>query len=198
MTDRNLSAATRTKVDQFGTNEALSQEFPEHLRTRYSEIELRCPRCTSQWDAPVVMVANAKTHPSATEGVLRRTLHQSRCPACKQHEYDIDHVWEYYDPDEALIVQVRPQREYKAAGGEEGYLKRLETLVLKHQEDDVRVDVVYGLDELVDKYLGGDEAREAAQRRKEKEAELKLHPGSVRADNEHDFLDEPGSGAQNA
>ncbi|MFW6075448.1 MAG: CpXC domain-containing protein [Chloroflexota bacterium] len=188
MTDRESGSAVEARVDPYGTNEKLAEEFPEHLRTRYTELELRCPRCTSMWNAIVTVVANAKTHPAATEGVLRKTLHHSRCPACKQHSYDVDQIWEYYDPDRELIVQVRPKWEYKAAGGEDGYFKRLESLVLKHQEDNVRVDVVYGVDELVEKYLGGEEAHQAAMRRREKERELKMQPGMIRAENEHEFM----------
>ena len=36
-------------------------------------------------------------------------------------------------------------------------------LVQKYAESDVRVDVVFGFKELIDKYLGGDEARAAAK-----------------------------------
>jgi hypothetical protein len=80
--------------------------------------------------------------------------------------------------------------EFKAGGGEEVFYKRLEDLVMKYQNDEVRVDVVFGMQELIDKYLGGEEAAAAAMRRRDKEVELTLAPGNIRADNEHEFFDD--------
>jgi hypothetical protein len=61
---------------------------------------------------------------------------------------------------------------------------------MKYQHDDVKVDVVFGMQELREKYLGGQEAMDAAMRRRDKEIELKLYPGNIRADNEAEFFDD--------
>lgn len=165
-----------------------AEQYPEHFRTRYTEIDLTCPRCTSIWHPSVAAFVNAKTDPMVRDGILRKTMHRSRCPACKNHEYEIDQIWEYYEPDQELIIQVRPGWEFKAGGGEKVYWTRLEDLVLKHAEDEVRVDVVFGFDEMIEKYLGGEQAIEAAMRRRSKEIELKLHAGTILAHNEFEYF----------
>ena len=140
----------------------------ERFQTRYTETELRCPRCQSLWSPTVADFVNVSTHPQARDAILRKTMHKSRCPACK-HELSIDHIFKYYDPDENLIVQVRLGWEFRAGGGEEIYWKRLEDLVMKHAEDDVRVDVVFGFDDMIEKYLGGQAEVDAALARAEQE-----------------------------
>ena len=201
MTDSNAETTTNNKqagveeVDwerlrDIGARPDLAEQFPEHLRTRFSEVELFCPRCRSEWAAPVAVFINAKTDPAANEGILRRTMHRSRCPACKGFTHDIMQVWDYYDPDRQQLVQVRLKYEYKAGGGEDMYFKRLEERVMEYQNDDIKVDVVFGMDELIEKYLGGEEAVAAAMRRREKEIELGLNPGNIRVDNEHEYFEE--------
>lgn len=189
MNEQTHAAVETPEVNEWGTNETLAKEFPEHLRTEYTEVDLRCPKCNAVWSPPVARFVNVKTHPAVREGILRKTMHVSRCPACKGHEYDINQIWDYYDPDEGIIVQIRPRWEYKAGGGEKVYLDRVETLVLKYQEDDVRVDVVFGFDEMIERYLGGQEAVDAAMRRREHEIKHKLKPGVVRAENEHEYFE---------
>ncbi|MEZ4521437.1 MAG: CpXC domain-containing protein [Thermomicrobiales bacterium] len=194
MTDTAFSRPPLDRLNDIGARHDLAEQFPEHLRTRFTEVELMCPKCRSEWSPGVAMLINAKTDPAATEGILRGTMHRSRCPACKGYVHDIMHIWDYYDPDNDQIVQVRMDWEYKAGGGEEVYFKRLEDLVMKYQNDDVKVDVVFGMQELIDKYLGGEEAVEAAMRRRDKEVELKLYPGNIRADNEAEYFDEAETG----
>lgn len=190
MTDTNTRPAPIEMMNQIGARPDLAEEFPEHLRTRFTEVELMCPKCRSEWSAGVAVLINARTDPAAIEGILRGTMHRSRCPACKNYAHDVMHIWDYYDPDNQQIVQVRMDWEYKAGGGEEVYFKRLEDLVMKYQEDEVKVDVVFGMQELREKYLGGQEAMDAAMRRRDKEIELKLYPGNIRADNESEFFEE--------
>ncbi|CAN5739703.1 hypothetical protein BH23CHL2_BH23CHL2_30020 [soil metagenome] len=194
MTDTKSTATTRARMNDIGQRLDLAEEFPEHLRTRFTEVELLCPKCRSEWSPGVAVLINAKTDPAATEGVLRGTMHRSRCPACKGHVHDIMHIWDYYDPDNQQIIQVRMDWEYKAGGGEEVYFKRLEDLVMKYQNDDVKVDVVFGMQELIDKYLGGQEAVDAAMRRRDKEIELKLFPGNIRVDNEAEYFEDTKTG----
>lgn len=150
----------------------------ERFQTSYSEVDLRCPRCQSIWSPPVARFVNVGTHPQARDAILRKTMHTSRCPACKR-EMRIDQIFEYYDPDEKLIVQVRLDWEYRAGGGEEIYWKRLEDLVMKHKDDDVRVDVVFGFDEMIEKYLGGQAEVEAALARAEQERAEGKPPGTI-------------------
>jgi hypothetical protein len=190
MTMSDTKPAPIEMMNQVGARPDLAEQFPEHLRTKFTEVELMCPKCRSEWSPGVAVLINARTDPAATEGILRGSMHRSRCPACKGYVHDIMHIWDYYDPDRQQIVQVRMDWEYKAGGGEELYFKRLEQLVMKYQEDEVKVDVVFGMDALREKYLGGQEAVDAAMRRRGKEIELKLYPGNIRADNEHEYSEE--------
>lgn len=133
------------------------------------EFEVVCRRCQAKWQPPIARFVNAKTDPDARLGILLETMHRSYCPQCKLYQL-IDTTFEYYDPDQGIVVQVRPAWEYKAGGGEEYYLKRFEDLVHKYSTTDVRVDVAFGMQDLIDRYLGGEqavaEAREEWHRRR--------------------------------
>ena len=193
MTETDTARPPLDRLNEIGARPELIDEFPEHLRSDFTETELICPKCRSEWSPGVARFINAKTDPAATEGILRGTMHRSRCPACKGYVHDIMHIWDYYDPDDNQIIQVRLDWEYNAGGGEDVYFKRLEDLVLKYQEDEVKVDVVFGMQALIDKYLGGQDAVDAAMRRREKEIELRLNPGNIRPDNEHEYFDDSDS-----
>lgn len=146
------------------------------LETQYSEVEMRCVGCSVTWHPPVARVVNVKTHPDARLGILLGTMHRTRCPACKTPR-DIEQIFDYYDPDQNLVIQIRPEWEIVAGGGEDYYWTQYENLVNKYAETDVRVDVVFGFKEMIEKYLGGDEAvaaaREEWQARIESEAEAR-------------------------
>jgi hypothetical protein len=150
----------------------------ERLQTSYTETELICPKCRAKWSPVVANFINFGTDPKGREGLLRKSVHHAYCPACKYH-MEIDHIFAVYDPDENLIVQVRPRWEFNAGGGENYYWTRLEDLVMTYQEIDARVDVVFGYDELIEKHLGGREAADAALARASQERELKLASGSL-------------------
>jgi hypothetical protein len=150
----------------------------DRFQTQYTETDMRCMKCSAIWSPPVANVVNVGTHPQAREAILRKTMHQTRCPVCKRPIH-IDHIFEYYDPDENLLVQVRMDWEFKAGGGEEVYWKRLDDLVMKHQDDDVRVDVVFGFDEMIEKYLGGQAAVDEAVARHEREVAEGKPSGSI-------------------
>lgn len=132
------------------------------LETEYTYIDMRCTECQVLWEAPLVRLANAKTHPDARLGILLGTIHKPRCPSCRLI-HNPEPIFDYYDPDQGLVVQVRPEWEIKAGGGEDWYWARYEDLVTKYAGVDVRVDVVFGLQEMIDKYLGGQAAVEAAK-----------------------------------
>ncbi|RIK44478.1 MAG: hypothetical protein DCC58_08215 [Chloroflexi bacterium] len=150
----------------------------EHLQTQYTETDLRCRKCQSIWSPPVANVVNLDTHPQARDAILRQTMHKSRCPVCKT-EVAIEHIFKVYDPEQKLLVQVRPKWEFNAGGGEEIYWKRLEDLILKHANDDIRVDIVFGFDEMIEKYLGGQAEVEAAMARAEQERAEHKAPGTI-------------------
>ena len=153
-------------------------EIDERLKTKYNETELNCPRCRARWSPVVADVINFGTDPKGREGILRKSIHHAFCPACKHH-LEIEHIFAVYDPDENLLVQVRPAWEFNAGGGEEYYWTRLEDAILKYQDLDLRVDVVFGVDNLIEKYLGGPEAAVAAVERAGQEREQKLASGSL-------------------
>jgi hypothetical protein len=162
------------------TNEAATTapELDERLRTKYNETELNCPRCRARWSPVVADVINFGTDPKGREGILRKSIHHAYCPACKYH-MEVQHIFAVYDPDENLLVQVRPAWEFKAGGGEDYYWTRLEDAILKYQDLDLRVDVVFGTDSLIEKYLGGQAAADAALERASQEREQKLASGSL-------------------
>lgn len=140
----------------------------ERLKTQYTETTVLCSGCRAQWSPVVATVVNVATDPKAREGILRKSMHRPACPRCKR-VVELDNIFSYYDPEQRLLVQVRPKWEFHAGGGEEVYWSRLEDFVLKHAEDDVQVDVVFGYDDLIEKYLGGQPAVEAALARAEQE-----------------------------
>ena len=153
-------------------------EIDERLATKYNETELNCPKCRARWSPVVADVINFGTDPKGREGILRKSIHHAYCPACKHH-MEIQHIFVVHDPDENLLVQVRPAWEFNAGGGEEYYWTRLEDAILKYQDLDVRVDVVFGVDNLIEKYLGGQAAVDAALERAAQEREQKLASGSL-------------------
>lgn len=161
-----------------GTTPTLSEATRERLTTAYTETELICPQCKAKWSPAVANFVNFETDPKGREGILRNAMHHAYCPACRHH-LEIDHIFSVYIPEENIVVQVRPSWEFRAGGGEDGYWKRVEWLVEKHAQDDVRVDVVFGFKELIDKYLGGEAAAEAAVERAAQERTQKLASGDL-------------------
>jgi hypothetical protein len=153
----------------------------DRFQTTYSEVELICKKCLAKWSPVVASFINFGTDPKGREGILRKTIHHAFCPVCKTH-VDIDHIFSVYDPDQQLVVQVRLPWEFRAGGGEELYWKRLEQFILKWADEDVRVDVVFSLDELIEKFLGGQAAVDAAMARAEQEREQGLAAGSLVGD----------------
>lgn len=165
--------------DTSAHSSGVEHKVKDRFATEYTEVELICPRCHIQWSPAVARFVNLATHPMAKEGILRKSMHRARCPSCRNHEIVIDQIFDYYDPEENLVVQVRPAWEFKAGGGEEIYWTRLEQLIEKYAEDDVRVDVVFGFDDMIAKHLGGDEAVAASHQRAQQERAEGKAPGSI-------------------
>lgn len=150
----------------------------DKLKTSYTETELICPKCKARWSPVVANFVNFGTDPVGREGMLRKAMHHAYCPACKFH-VEVEHIFSVYDPDINTVVQVRPKWEFKAGGGEEIYWKRLEQFLLNWADHDVKVDVVFGFDELIAKYLGGEEAVAAAMARAEQERADRVESGTI-------------------
>lgn len=154
---------------------------PGRFETAYTEVELICRKCHAKWSPVVASFINFGTDPKGREGILRKTIHHSFCPVCKTH-VNIDQIFAVYDPERQLVVQVRLPWEFRAGGGEEMYWKRLEQFVMDWADEDVRVDVVFGYDELIEKHLGGQAAVDAATARAEQEKQQGLAAGSLVGD----------------
>lgn len=130
------------------------------LETELTAVDVCCRTCGARWEAPVARRVNSGTHPDARLGILLGRMHRARCPICATtHELDV--IVDYYDPDQARVIQVRPTWE-RRAGGEEWYWDRLEDLVGRYQDVVVRVEVVFGFAELTERHLGGPHAVAAA------------------------------------
>jgi hypothetical protein len=135
----------------------MTEVAARNLETWFEEVDMTCPRCQSTWQPAIARFVNVRTHPDARLGLLLDKMHHSFCPRCKTPRF-IETTFEYYDPDRELVIQIRPEWEIKAGGGEDYYLKRFEDLVNKYAATDVRVDVVFGYKELIERYLGGENA----------------------------------------
>jgi hypothetical protein len=166
----------------------------QSLQTWFMDFEVVCRRCQSRWQPPIARFVNAGTDPDARLGILLNTMHHSYCPHCKLRQY-IDTTFEYYDPGQNIVVQVRPEWEYKAGGGEKYYLKRFEDLVLRYSKTDVRVDVVFGMKQLIDTYLGGDEAIAAAREEWNERRAAAIQRHQERTLSREAFEPEPPEGA---
>lgn len=132
------------------------------LETEFTAIDVCCRTCGARWEAPVARTVNAGTHPDARLGIILGRMHRARCPVCATM-HDLDVIVDYYDPDQARVIQVRPAWE-RRAGGEEWYWDRLEDLVGRYWNVAVWVEVVFGFTELTEQYLGGPHAVAAAHR----------------------------------
>jgi hypothetical protein len=135
----------------------MTEVAAKSLETRFEEIEMTCPKCQANWQPAIARFVNVKTHPDARLGLLLDKMHHSLCPRCKAPRF-IETSFEFYDPDRELIVQIRPEWEFKAGGGEDYYLKRFEDMVDKYAATDVRVDGVFGYKQMIERYLGGENA----------------------------------------
>lgn len=125
---------------------------PDPFATYWSEFDLRCRDCQVVHYVPLCLFLNAEESPALVQRIISNHFNLKRCPVCRQIEY-VEHPYSYYDPARKLIVQVRPEWEWHAGGGDDWYAARLEDLFDKWAEQDVRIEVVFGPQQLIDRFL---------------------------------------------
>ncbi|HEX5504948.1 MAG TPA: CpXC domain-containing protein [Thermomicrobiales bacterium] len=125
---------------------------PDPHATAWTELDLRCPTCRIVHYVPICIFLNARESPHLVQRVVKGHFNLKRCPVCRKVE-PVDYPWTFYDPDRKLAVQVRSEWEYHAGGGEEWYAARLEDFFDKWADYDVRIDVVFSQQALVERFL---------------------------------------------
>lgn len=123
--------------------------------TQWTEFDLRCRDCQITHYVPFCIFLNAEQSPELVQRIKSGHFNMKRCPLCRQIEY-VEHPYSYYDPSRQLVVQVRPEWEWHAGGGEEWYAARLEDFFDKWSEHDVKIEVVFGPQPLIDRFLQDD------------------------------------------
>ena len=137
-----------------GQGDPLVEEAPppDPFATYWTEFDLRCRDCQVTHYVPICLFVNAEESPELVQRIISSHFNMKRCPVCRQIEY-VEHPYSYYDPTRKLIVQVRPEWEWHAGGGDDWYAARLEDLFDKWAEHDVRIEVVFGPQPLIDRFL---------------------------------------------
>jgi hypothetical protein len=134
------------------TPDVLADTLPDIFATQWSEFDLRCRHCQIIHYVPICLFVNAEESPALVQRITKGHFNLKRCPMCHTIEY-VEHPYTYYDPARKLIVQVRPEWEWHAGGGDEWYAARLEDLFDKWAEHDVQIEVVFGPQPLIDRFL---------------------------------------------
>lgn len=158
--ERGMSLVDEALVGMVASAEQAAREAPlaedtptpDPFATYWSEFDLRCRDCQIIHYVPLCLFLNAEESPALVQRIISNHFNMKRCPVCRQVEY-VEHPFSYYDPARKLIVQVRPEWEWHAGGGEEWYAARLEDLFDKWAEHDVRIEVVFGPQQLIDRFL---------------------------------------------
>ncbi len=142
-----------------GAVAAPSEEQPplDVFATQWTEFDLRCRDCQITHYVPFCIFLNAEESPALVQRIKSGHFNLKRCPVCHQIEY-VEHPYSYYDPTRQLVVQVRPEWEWHAGGGEEWYAARLEDFFDKWSEHDIKIEVVFGPQPLIDRFLQDDPA----------------------------------------
>ena len=122
------------------------------LATFWTELDLFCKDCSITHYVNFCTLLNAEESPHLVERARLNQFNYKRCPVCKKIEY-VQHPWTFFDPQRKLVVQVRPEWEWHAGGGEEWYAARLEDLFDKWSEHDVQIDVTFGPEQFIERYL---------------------------------------------
>lgn len=159
-TERGMSAVDEALLDMatVGQQHALFEEGADDLpaldpfATQWTEFDLRCRDCQITHYVPFCLFLNAAESPALVQRIISGHFNMKRCPVCHKIEY-VEHPFSYYDPARQLIVQVRPEWEWHAGGGDEWYAARLEDLFDKWAEHDVKIEVVFGPQPLIERFL---------------------------------------------
>ena len=125
---------------------------PDPWATAWTELDMRCPKCQIIHYVPTCTFLNARESPQLVQRLVKGHFNLKRCPLCRTTE-PVDYPFTYFDPDRKLAVQVRSEWEWHAGGGEEWYAARLEDFFEKWAEHDVRIEVVFGQEPLVERFL---------------------------------------------
>lgn len=125
---------------------------PNPLATSWTELDLRCPTCNIIHYVPICLFLNVAESPHLDERLRKGQFNRKRCPMCRRIE-PVEHPYTYYDPSRQLAVQVRPEWEFKAGGGADWYAARLEDFFEQWKDREVRIDVVFGEEQLIERYL---------------------------------------------
>lgn len=144
-----LNAATAGRADAPQPEE---QPPIDVFATQWTEFDLRCRHCQITHYVPFCIFLNAEESPELVARIKAGHFNMKRCPVCHRIEY-VEHPYSYYDPARQLLVQVRPEWEWHAGGGEEWYAARLEDFFDKWSGHDVKIEVVFGPQPLIDRFL---------------------------------------------
>jgi hypothetical protein len=125
---------------------------PDPLATAWTELDLRCPTCSIVHYVPICTMLNAQESPGLVQRLIAGHFNLKRCPICHKVEF-VEYPFVYYDPTRKLAVQVRPEWEWHAGGGEEWYAARLEDFFERWAAYDVQIDVVFGPERLIQRFL---------------------------------------------
>ncbi len=167
--ERGMSEVDRLLIDMAAQQEAASadgetSEAPElvipevdPLATYWTELDLFCKKCSITHYVAFCTMLNAEESPHLVERARANQFNYKRCPLCHAIEY-VEHPWTFHDPARKLIVQVRPAWEWHAGGGEDWYAARLEDLFDRWSEYDLQIEVVFGPERLIERYLQGEGA----------------------------------------
>ncbi len=154
LVDEALLGIATSAASAGGTDEEAALELPpiDPFSTQWTEFDLRCRDCQVVHYVPICLFLNAEESPALVQRIISKHFNLKRCPVCRQFEY-VEHPYSYYDPARKLIVQVRPEWEWHAGGGDDWYAARLEDLFDKWSEHDVKIEVVFGPQQLIDRFL---------------------------------------------
>jgi hypothetical protein len=150
--DEMLLGLNATTSEETDATAALEQPPIDVFATQWTEFDLRCRDCQITHYVPFCIFLNAEESPELVQRIISGHFNMKRCPLCHQIEY-VEHPYSYYDPARQLVVQVRPEWEWHAGGGEEWYAARLEDFFDKWSEHDVKIEVVFGPQPLIDRFL---------------------------------------------
>ncbi len=125
------------------------------LATTWTELDLFCRHCQITVHVPTCVFLNSAESPALVVALKAGHFNLKFCPLCERLE-PVEYPFTFFDPARKLAVGVRPEWEWHAGGGEEWYAARLEDFYEVWADrlgGEVRIDVVFGPDQLVERFL---------------------------------------------